>query len=223
MRNMLIFQSCDPHHYTHLLAVTQPTASLYALRHGCRYEAFIGLKRGVHPWHACFNRIIMLDEMIDRGESGWVLYLDTDSYIIDFGFDCAAYLADKATKAFVMAPGNHDPLPWEFNNGIFFANLGNPVCVELCRAWKSEFLRHWPDDLLANSGPSFGAPSDQALLIDVIRDGPQAYRDAIFLDQDQTFNYGNGRFARQVIRAHYATFEERVATAAAEIAAILPR
>jgi hypothetical protein len=219
---VLIIQTCDPYRYFPLFAITQPTAARYAERHGHVYEAFIGISRGHLPWHSTYNRIILLHDLIARGASGWLLYLDADSYIIDLDFNCEQYLADKQSKAFVFAPARSDPKPWQVNAGIFFANLSNPMCLDICRQWHHGFLTRVSDATLANNKGSFDIyPDDQQLLQETIEQGSESLQQSIFVDVNQTFNYQGGRFARQVIRAHHSSFEDRVASAQKEIRVVL--
>jgi len=221
---MLIVQTCDPYRYFPLFAITQRTAATYAERHGHVYEGFIGINRGHLPWHSTYNRITLLYDYIARGITGWVLYLDADSYIIDFDFNCAEYLLDKAEKSFVFAPAMPNPKAWQVNAGIFFANLSNDSCRQICSRWYQEFLARVPDSTLADDRGSFDIyPDDQQLLQSIIQDSSEAIQQSIYVDENHTFNYQEGRFARQVIRAHHASFDERLISAQTEIEAIMDK
>ena len=155
---------------------------------------------------------------------GWLLYLDADSYIIDFEFSCAEYLLDKAEKSFVFAPAMPNPKAWQVNAGIFFANLSNDGCRQICARWYEEFLARVPDSTLANDRGSFDIyPDDQQLLQSIVQESSESIQQSIYVDVNETFNYQNGRFARQVIRAHHSSFEDRLTSAQGEIAAVMDK
>jgi hypothetical protein len=108
------------------------------------------------------------------------------------------------------------------NAGIFFANLSNPLCLEICHKWHEGFLTRVSDATLAANKGSFDLyPDDQQLLQETIEHGGETLHKSVFVDVNQTFNYQGGRFARQVIRAHHSSFEDRLASAQKEIDALL--
>jgi hypothetical protein len=94
-------QTCDPFNYRDMLGATSRNVTEYCRRHGHEYQAFIGIRRGVHAWHATFNRIPMLEDMVARGDCGWIVYLDADAYIEDLDFDLATYLSGLGDRAAV--------------------------------------------------------------------------------------------------------------------------
>jgi hypothetical protein len=161
----------------------------------------------------------MLCELISRGEDRWVLYVDADSYIVDLQFDCSKYLMKRKGHSFVMAPGGIEKESWCFNDGIFFADLSNPICRDLCQRWYDEFEKVWPETRLVEGGDQFQSPADQELFQEIIRNSGYAVQNSIFIDRDSTFNYQDGKFARQVIRAHHSSLEERIKAAEMDILA----
>jgi len=219
---MLIIQTCDPFRYFPLFAITQRTAAVYAERNGHQYEAFVGICRGHRPWHATYNRILLLKQLITRGARGWVLYLDADSYITDLRFDMQNYLGGRMDCSFIFAPAVPNAKPWQVNAGIFFANLSNDKCLRVCEQWYADFMTRVSDETLANNKGSFDIyPDDQQLIQSIIEGSDAEIQNSIYVDQDQTFNYEGGKFARQVIRAHFTSFDARLESAQSEIGEIL--
>src|SRR3954447_11671177 len=92
---VLVLQSADPYHYFDMLVETSRTVRHFCQTNGFRYQCVIGIKRGYYSWHATFNRIILLKELIASGYLGWVFYIDADAYIADQTFDLRAYLEEK--------------------------------------------------------------------------------------------------------------------------------
>jgi hypothetical protein len=81
--------------YFDMLCLSARANRAYCRRHEIAYQAFVGVKRGFHSWQATYNRIPLLQELVDAGFAGWVLYLDADAYVADLDFDLRLYLADR--------------------------------------------------------------------------------------------------------------------------------
>src|SRR5258708_2102608 len=79
--DIVCLQTADPDIYYDLLYQTSKTVRLYCNRHGIRYESYIGIKRGYFAWHATFNRIFLIKELLDSGFRGWICYIDADAYV----------------------------------------------------------------------------------------------------------------------------------------------
>lgn len=113
-------QTSDPVKYRRIIDDTSRTVALYCYLHSYGYEKFVGLKKGVAPVHATFNRVFMLNELIDSGYAGWVAYIDADAYIRDLTFDVTKYLIENQKHAFIAArvPGHQSK--WAINAGVFY-------------------------------------------------------------------------------------------------------
>ena len=80
-KKIVLLQTSDAHVYAQMLQETARVNKVYCTRHGLEYQGFIGIKRGFHSWQATFNRISLLVELQQAGDTGWVIYLDADAYV----------------------------------------------------------------------------------------------------------------------------------------------
>ena len=108
---VVVMQTCDGPNYYPLLEQGRRANEAFALRNGYRYECFIGIKRGYFPWHACFNRIIMLRDLVRSGYRGWVFYLDADAYVFDQQFNLPQYLDQQPVTVTYCGRGGRDRAP----------------------------------------------------------------------------------------------------------------
>ena len=196
---LVILQTSDAFRYSRMLRATSQTAIAYCERHGFAYESFIGIKRGFRGAHAAFNRIMMLDELVDRGYRGWALHMDADAYVYDLDFDLRAYLADKQDRSAIMAtiPGEH--VPWHINSGVLFFNLGHPQGIALIRDWKRRFMAI-SDARLRELTSVWDGENDQIMLYKSL-DRNEALREPVFFEDASLFNDCEGRFIRQYLNS----------------------
>ena len=219
--DLLILQTCDRENYLPMLQHTSLTVLAYIKRHGCNYETFIGLKRGVWPWHATFNRIYKLNDYIESGYKGWVLYMDADAYFCNFDFDLLSYLSDKQKYAFVLAHTGITPNYYDINAGVFFANLGHPVCVNIIRRWKGIYDRMYKDEDYARAIKWNMISNDQSSFVNIIR--YNLYKSYLYIEgTGEIFNSGHAKVIRQILRKNYQdncldTLEQRTATIASDV------
>jgi len=212
--DVLLLQTSDPHVYFDMLCLSGRTARAFCRRHGIAYQAFIGLKRGFHPWQATFNRIVLLHELVEAGFAGWVLYLDADAYVADLDFDLRRYLADKASYAAILTPIAPGAAWWDINAGVALFNLGAPDGRWLIRAWYDAFTAI-PDDALRADAHWNLVRNDQDLLHDILRANPRL-RPLVFLQATTLINAADARFVRQVLRAQAEGMAARMAVLQAE-------
>lgn len=218
---LLILQTCDRENYVPMLQHTSLTVLEYVKRHGVNYEIFIGLKKGVWPWHAIFNRIYKLNEYIESGYKDWVLYMDADAYICDMDFDLLSYLSDKKKYAFVLAQAETKSDYWNINDGIFFANLGHPVCVNVIQRWKKFYDYMYKDDDYVIAVEWDMIINDQTSFHDIIK--YDLYKSYLCVDgTSDVFNSGHAKVIRQVIRENrldncVGTLVQRTEIIAAEV------
>ena len=205
--SITFIQTADAFNYADMLAATSRTVRTYAADKGCAYEQFLGLKMGRHPWHSCFNRIFMLNEMLDRGVAGWVCHMDADAWIQDLSFDIHGYLADKSDKALIFTPSLATDEWWDVNDGVFLINLDHPKSRRLIAEWLKQTHACW--HVIADT-PNFpkGGPDDQSLLHNILMDGD--YREAIHVESLDLINSPHARFIRQHLRSSSTSFKLRI-------------
>jgi hypothetical protein len=199
-----------------MLDLTAQTVITYCRIQDFRYESFIGIKQGVAPWMAVYNRIFMLRELLDRGFCGWAVYMDADSFVRDLAFDLRRYLAGNSAFCFIAAGGGSST-PWDINTGSFLIDLGDGDARQLVHSWSAEFTKHIPPEYLADPSAGWAKyPSDQDLIYSPLK--PMLHR---IKKEDGLINYADGKFISQAIRASFSSFEQRVAWIRAETLEVL--
>jgi SAM-dependent methyltransferase len=220
--DIVVFQTADPFKYSRMLASTAPTVVEFCRRHSLRYESFVGIRRGFWSWQAAYNRILMLGDLIDRGFTGWALYLDADAYINDLDFDLAGYLADKQEKAAILATSGVTGEHWDINSGVVLVNFGHPQGRRLVERWRRDFLA-LPDDWLRQTTQwPRGGNDDQDLIHQILKSDP-AIADAVLVESLDFMNSRHARFIRQHLRAQTGDIDTRIRSIAAEVYAIFQR
>lgn len=208
--DIVLFQSGDADRYFDMLRATAGLNRAFCRHRQIHYSVFHGVLRGWHPWQACFNRILVLDRLVELGFRGWFLHLDADAYVADPHFDIRAYLAGLGEEtSFVFAAGAGAE-PWDVNDGVFLANCAHADTVKVARLWREaleglslERLRAAPDWY------GQGLPGDQALLHRVLRSDP-ALTAQIWREPASFLNGARGRFTRQVMRSAERDLAQRV-------------
>jgi hypothetical protein len=206
--DITLIQTCDGPYYFPLLHEGRQANETYALRNGFKYECFLGIKRGYFPWHACFNRIIMLQDMVRGGYRGWAFYLDADAYVFDQEFDLAQYLERHSDKAFIAGAGGATGEGWDINDGAFLINLGHPSGREIIQRWHDHFLET-SDDALRCAVNWEDVPSDQPRLHEILRETPRLM-DGVLVEDRALFNDYRSSFVRQALRGHGLSIQQRV-------------
>lgn len=207
MQQILMYQTADADVYREMIEATSVVNSAYCDRQGISYNKYIGIKRGYHPWQACFNRIMMLNELKEQGYQGWVFYIDADAFIYDLSFDIHSYL-DKVQEAFIAAPGGMTGHWWDINDGVFLINLGTEAGCEITRLWHKSFMRE-TDFALRDSPKWQDVASDQPRLHNLLQANP-SLRQALRHEPREFLNHHDATFVRQVLRSNASSFEERV-------------
>jgi hypothetical protein len=204
-------QTADPINYRKLLQLTSRTVMEYCGRHNLVYDIHLGICRGSRPWHATFNRIILLRRMLISGYAGWVCYLDADAFVADLDFDVRSYLADKRQFALIVAtdqPHVSDRPHWSINAGTFFINLGHPVGQDIVWRWASKL------DVLSSEFESFPEwhIDDQSLLGELLRETVSPEHILVLRGDPNLINYSQGLFIRQILRSGFGdNFDKRLA------------
>ena len=197
--DIVLLQTADGGPYIDLLHVSARSLRDYCERHRFAYQAYIGVKRGYFPWHAAFNRIYMLDELVRQGRFDWAVYVDADAYVADPAFDLRRYLKGKARYAAVLTPSGCTKLRWDVNDGVVMLNLRHPVAGRLTAAWRAAHEAVPDGELRAQS--TWSNPDDQEMLQAFLRDDPEAARQIHFAPR-KLFNSVDARVIRQLVRAH---------------------
>jgi hypothetical protein len=219
--DVLLLQTSDPHVYFDMLCLSARTTREYCRRHGLAYQAFIGVKRGFHPWQATFNRIPLLHELAEAGFAGWVLYMDADAYVADLGFDLRGYLSDKAGYAAILTPITPGVPWWDVNAGVALFNLASAEGRWLIGEWHAAFMAVGDDDLRADAGWQL-VRNDQDMLHDILR-ANEWLRPQVFLQSTELINSDSAKFVRQVLRARADGLASRMRIVQQETERILPR
>lgn len=206
-KRVLMIQTADAELYSRILAVTSDVNKLFCYRNEIEYQSYIGVKRGFFSWHACFNRIIILNELIQSEFKGWVFYLDADAYIYDLHFDLQRYLAAVA-EPFIFAPGGTSGQRWDVNDGVFLINLGDPLSQKLVRCWYENFMTTTEEEL-KQAKDWHNVQSDQPRLHKVLQSNADL-TDAMRHEPREFLNQWNASFVRQVLRSNAESLEDRV-------------
>jgi hypothetical protein len=219
---LTFIQSSDPVRYAEMLAHTSRTVQAYCDQHCHHYESFIGLKRGYHPWQAAFNRLFMLEEIVERADCDWVIYLDADAYIANLNFDLADYLLDFSDKIAAAAPSGASDCAWDVNSGVMAVNVRDPLARTFVRLWKAEFDSISDEVLAAAEDWYIGMHGDQALLHRVLQANDSILARFGRLDP-ALINSPDATFIRQQLRGFGLSFADRVDKLAEEVnAALMP-
>lgn len=205
--DIVFLQTADPFRYKRMLDATARTVIAYCQRHELSYESYVGIKRGYFPWHATFNRMFQFRELLDRGFSGWGVYLDADAYIHDVDFALADYLQAHAGRAGIMTSIPGEPHPWCINAGVVLLNLGNPGGREIVTRWLDRYLSI-DDSRLRQMDVWDDGESDQSMLFELLHHNPHL-REAVHYDDGSVINAHNARFIRQLLRSLSPDLEAR--------------
>jgi hypothetical protein len=215
-----LFQTADAERYFGMLSVTLPANRAFCLRHGVRLEAFLGIRRGVHPWHASYNRLGFLRDRLAEDYRGWAIHLDADAFVADIGFDIHGYLARHGGTGMIHGPGAGAGR-WDVNSGVFLWNLAHPAAQEAAKRWIAAF-DGIPGAALQAATDWDDVTNDQNLLHEVLRDDP-ALQAAIHIEDPELLGYQQSRFIKQYVRNAVHTPEQRLARVAREVALAMRR
>ena len=205
-----IVQTADTQKYAEMLRQSARTVFAFLRGRDIEYESFLGIKRGAHPHHATLNRIFILNEYLDLGYRGWVLYMDADAFINELNFDLRGFLESNADRALIIAPASGEPSnpSWNINAGVFFANLGHPVCAEILRTWKGFYDALYASEDYVRALRWDDIINDQTSLHRILRF--PALQPYVWSAPEliHLFNSGGARFIRQIVRRDHASVDE---------------
>jgi hypothetical protein len=210
-------QTADPVKYARLLEVSAPSTRAFCALNGYEYEAFVGLKRGSRAWHATFNRIDLLSELVQANFDGWIVYLDADAFVVDLTFDLAAYLGQHADAPLIARAVIPERAPtWNINAGVLMFNMSHPQTARLITAWKRLFDL-WRMAGLLRLPPRMAPVNDQILLHWALRLNPGFIR-AIRFEHPDFINGALSSFIVQFLRADVQDFDLRISLVAQRVA-----
>ena len=212
-----VIQTCDPFRYFDLFAITSRPTRRFCQLKGIPYTGYVGIKLGCFPWHATYNRIPLLAELLASGYRGWVLYLDADAYIADLTFDIHGFLAARSERALLGAVGGEQD--WNINAGILFFNLAQPACQRVIQRWSQAFADNVGEERLRKAETPWppGIKDDQLLLHEILAtegDGLSMERLPLSL-----VGWPESEFVRQLLRL-YGSVEDRMSKARSDIDAL---
>lgn len=216
MDRVLILQTCDGNRYKPLLDATERWHRHYARQHGYDYLRVDGVVYGFKPWHAAFNRIFLLQDILQKAVYDWVLYMDADAVIVDGRRGVEEFL-DDARVLVACRGATDDPNIWyNINNGIFFINMRHPQTSGLLAAWRGlleavpkQVMQNEPDGIFNDESKHV---NDQDMLCQILFDTPgfkhsvKVYRG----EHHNAFNY-HGPFMQQILRSEGLDMQGRVA------------
>lgn len=216
---VIFLQTSDPFAYADMLFCTSRTVRRYCQDHGFAYEAYLGIKRGYHPYQATFNRIYMLEELVSRGFKGWAVYMDADAFIADFSFDLAALLYEHGDKGFMATPSGASDHPWDVNAGVFLLNLSHPTGLAILRRWKAAYEEADDAKLRACSAWNMGL-DDQQMLHVILSELPRFDESCVRLPW-ALINSPDASFIRQHLRAMHDDMPTRLAAIERDVFALM--
>ena len=213
-QKVIIIQTSDGVRYKPMMDITEALHRKYCQRWGYEYRRFDGIKRGFKPWHAAFNRIYMVLELLAEGTYDWILHMDADGVIVDIHKSLSEYL-DPGFALVACRGSTDDPnVTWNVNNGIMFINARHPDTRAIFEIWK-RLYENVKDDVLQGEPEGIFMDcskhvNDQDMLCLILfqerfRKAAKIYRG----EQHNAFNYG-GPFIRQIIRGLNNTTESRI-------------
>lgn len=136
--NILVLQTSDPISYIPILDASSIFNERYCDIRGFQYKKYVGIKRGIYPHHAMFNRIYLLKELVDANYGGWVLYVDADALIVDDSTNLIEHfdvLRKQNKYAHFHSVESSDNEFWNINDGVFAIDLGSKFGRALINTW----------------------------------------------------------------------------------------
>jgi hypothetical protein len=205
---MILYQTADAERFFPMLLATMQPNRAFCLRRGVTMEVFIGIRRGIHPWQATYNRLGLLGDLLARNYEGWLIYLDADAFVTSPSFDIRGFLKRHADSAMIHPPGGGKG-GWDVNAGVFLWNFAQPATREVARRWIAAFGQVTDQQLRNAADPAF-LLSDQTMLHTVLRDAPELAA-RVVMEAHDAIGYPHSRLIRQFVPNGQQTLEERTA------------
>ena len=211
---ILILQTCDStSKYNDMLNITSEINKKYCEKHGYGYGEFRGIKRGAHPWHATFNRMYLIQEILNtKKEYDWVVYIDADAIVTDFNekLENIIYEHDNQNKVLLICGYGEKSHHTSINAGVFFFNLKHQYSNNVINMWKDLFEIMINDEQLLHSPIPWSITSSRLILDDqlalslLINTFAQIGKidDIMYRYCGNESGRFNGRFIKQALRPH---------------------
>ncbi|MGK7869423.1 hypothetical protein [Falsiroseomonas sp. E2-1-a20] len=208
MSDILLYQTADADRFFPMISATMQCNRAFCLRRDVRMEVFIGVRRGIHPWQATYNRLGMLGDLLARDYDGWLIYLDADAFVPSPRFEIRGFLKQHADSAMIHPVGGGKG-PWDVNAGVFLWNFARPETREVARRWIAAF-EQVTDQQLRNAADPVFLMNDQTMLHAVLRDAPELTA-CVALEAHDVIGYPHSRLIKQFVPNGQQTLEERTA------------
>lgn len=208
---ILIFQTADNLKYAEMLEWSSKTVKEFVKGKDIEYATYVGIRRGEFPHHATFNRIYVLNDYLEAGRKGWLLYMDADAYIYDLGFDLKGFLSSQKHSAFLFARADSaENCPyWNVNAGVFFANLSHPICGAIIRQWKDFYDVFYSSEDYKQATAWDDIKNDQTVLHQVLKCVAYDKYVTSTVEYKHIFNDSSARFIRQILRDDPESVDEK--------------
>lgn len=190
---IFMIQTADCIRYKEVLNITSRVNMIFAKNHNIKYWRYDGIKRGVAPLHAMYNRIFMLTELLQQGFTGWVMYLDADAFISDMSFRVRSFLQQNNKYMMIIDETG--------NNGFFMINLGDYDARLLILDWHARFESSVSQEFLSDVNAVWGDNPDDQAILHVCLSSYSRFNGRIKYADSKLFNYLDGQFVKQAIRA----------------------
>jgi len=222
--DVTVLQTCDKSEYLPMLEATSRTAREFCRRHGLAYRNFVGVKRGLWSWHSTYNRIYMIKELIDEGNTGWILYLDADAYVYDLDFAIAGYLAAHAQQAGIFVRVSGVAPYWDVNAGVFLLNAGHPLTQRLVENWISGHEQSFRrPEFLLDEWPHLDLHiEDQGILNEMLIANPD-WQHSLHYESLALMNSMQASFLRHHLRAATPDLAQRIKAIQQEVDEVMAK
>jgi hypothetical protein len=214
----VLIQTSDPVEYAVMLASTSRTTREFCRRHGLEYRDFVGIKNGFWAWHSTYNRIHMMNELLEEGYGGWLLYLDADAYVFDLEFPIAEYLAAHQQSAMIGVRASAAAEYWDINAGVLFLNLNHSLARTIVQDMNrrlEEAVRG--SDFLSDTWPALDLlMDDQGILNCALIQNPE-WQSAVHYEHQSLMNSMHASFIRHRLRSNSPDASERLKLIQAEV------
>jgi hypothetical protein len=204
---IILAQSAVGQDYEAMLDVSFPVHKVFCEKNNVKFRSFRHVMRGFYPWHSCYNRIVILNNLLVSGFRGWFIHLDADAIIRFPDFDIRRYLGKRVDRALIACLSSVDAEPWDINDGVFFLNLGHELGREIVRRWYTAFAEHVSDQMLQSAAEPWRYPDgspfpDDQHLLQMELKRHTALLEGLLWEDPMLMNHRGGRFIRQMLRAH---------------------
>jgi hypothetical protein len=213
-REIILAQSAVGPAYEAMLDASRLAHTTFCKNNDVDFRTYANVMRGFHPWQACYNRILILADLLQSGFRGWFMHLDADAIIRHPQFDIRTFFGKREAYGLIAVPSSPGVEDWNINDGVFFLNFADERGRGIISRWHSEFMALSDDALRSAAVPwqypdGSPFPGDQHLLQMVLKRDP-VLLGGLSLEEPLLMNHRGAKFIRQYLRAHGAP-EERLA------------